>query len=68
MLRRVLPLTLYEARFVDYRDDVFSTREFSARNDDAAKDYVKRVFRMSVSIGHEIWNSERFVHREIYSY
>ena len=60
-------MALYEARFIDHMDGVFSTQQFSAEHDQAAKDYANRVLKTRFGKGHEIWDGGRLVHREIYT-
>lgn len=57
---------LYEARFIDHRDEVFSTQQFKADHDEAAKDYANKVLKTTFGKGHEIWHGERLVHKEAY--
>jgi hypothetical protein len=58
---------LYEARFIDHRDEVFSTQTFGAEHDQAARDYAHRMLKTGYGKGHEIWHGDRLVHREIYT-
>jgi hypothetical protein len=39
---------------------------FHAEHDDAAASHVNRVLRTNIGMGHEIWQDDRLVHREIY--
>ena len=59
-------MPIYEARFLTYGDDLFSTMRFHAAHDEAAITYTNVALRTSFGKGHEIWQGERFVHREIY--
>jgi hypothetical protein len=59
-------MALYEARFIDYRYQVFAAQVFGAEHDDAAKAYANRILKTSFGKGHEIWHGDRLVHREIY--
>ena len=56
----------YEAGFINYRGEVFSSQPFSADHDEAAKDYTENVLKTRFGMGHEIWNGERLVHKEKY--
>jgi hypothetical protein len=57
---------LYEARFIDHNDDVFATQLFGAENDGAAQDYAHKRLKTPFGKGHEVWQGDRLVHREIY--
>jgi hypothetical protein len=57
---------LYDIRFITHGDDVFSSTRFEAEHDEAAKDHANRQLRSGIGKGHEIWDGDRLVHREIY--
>jgi hypothetical protein len=59
-------MPLYEAKFIDHRNEVFGSQMFGAEHDQAARDYALRVLKTRFGKGHEIWQGERLVHREIY--
>ena len=56
----------YEVRFIDFRGEVFSSQRFSADQDEGAKDYANKMLKTRFGNGHEIWDGERLVHKEIY--
>ena len=56
----------YEIRFFNYSDLVIGTDHFRAETDDIAKGFAARIFRNPFGRGHELWDGERLVHRELY--
>ena len=59
-------MPLYQAWFIDHRDEVFAAQPFSAENDQAAREYGSRVLKTGFGRGYEIREGERLVYREIY--
>ena len=56
----------YIAKFVDHEDHVFGRHPFEAENDQAAIELANRLLKTRLGKGHEIWQDDRLVHREIY--
>lgn len=56
----------YEVRFFNHGDHPVGSASFHADNDDIAKRYALRLLSSPFGKGHEIWDGDRLVHREIY--
>lgn len=59
-------MPLYEARFIDFRGEVFSSQPFSADHDEGAKGYAQKILKTRFGKGHEVWDGQRLVHKETY--
>ena len=60
-------MPLYQARFNAHSDNVFGSTNFEAEHDKSAKDHANRFLRTGIGKGHEIWDGDRLVHREIHN-
>jgi hypothetical protein len=56
----------YEVRFFNHGDYTMGSDHFHAENDDVAIRYTARLLKSPFGKGHEIWDGERLVHRELY--
>ena len=59
-------MALYEVRFFNHGDHTIGSDRFHAENDDVAKRYTASMLQSPFGHGHEIWDGERLVHRELY--
>ena len=60
-------MVVYEARFFTHGGQAFGSAKFEADHDDDAKEYANQRLRSGIGKGHEIWQGDRLVHREIYT-
>lgn len=56
----------YQVRFFNHGNHTIGSDHFHADDDDTAKRYALRLLASPFGKGHEIWEGERMVHREIY--
>jgi len=56
----------YRAEFLTHGNHVFGTAHFHASDDRAAIDHANVALKTNIGIGHQIWQNDRLVHREIY--
>ena len=56
----------YEVRFFNHGGHTIGTAYILADDDDDARRYALRVLQSPFGRGHEIWQGERLVHREMY--
>jgi hypothetical protein len=57
---------LYRAHFFSHAGDRFGSEQFRAADDQQAIEHARRNLRSPWGKGHEIWQDNRIVHREIY--
>ena len=57
---------LYRAHFFTHSGDRFGGEDFHAENDENAIEYARRNLSSPWGRGHDIWQGNRHVHREIY--
>jgi hypothetical protein len=57
---------MYEIRFIKHGGHIFGSDRIQAKDDAAAIAYANRLMRSPFGHSHEIWEGDRFVHREIY--
>ena len=59
-------MALYKLRFFNHGDHTVGTDHFRAENDEEAKRHARDMLKTPFGRGHEIWDGERLVHREVY--
>lgn len=57
---------LYKLRYFNHGDFTVGTDHFRAGSDDEAIRYARDMLKTPFGRGHEIWDGERLVHRELY--
>jgi hypothetical protein len=60
-----VPMPLYDCRFIDHGDNVYSRASFHADHDDAAVDYARTVYHHGIGKGFELWQGDRLIHRHV---
>jgi hypothetical protein len=56
----------YRTHYQTHGGTSFGVQQFVARDDAAAIEYASKKLRSPWGMGHEIWQEQRLVHREIY--
>jgi hypothetical protein len=56
----------YTVRFLTHGDQIFGQDLFEAENDGAAIRHCNQKLKSPLGKGHEIWQDNRMVHRQIY--
>ena len=56
----------YKVRFFNHGNHTVGSVSFNADTDANAQHYAAQVLRSPFGRGHEIWEAERLVHREVY--
>jgi hypothetical protein len=59
-------MPLYSAHFLSHTDETLGVQHYQAADDDTAIRYASDVLRSPWGKGHEIWQGDRLVHREVY--
>ena len=57
---------LYRAHFFTHAGERFGAETFQAEDDDRAIKHARQKLRSPWGMGHEIWEGDRLVHREVY--
>ena len=56
----------YKVRFFNHGDHTVGSVSLDADTDANAQHYAAQILRSPFGRGHEIWEGDRLVHREIY--
>jgi len=59
---------IYRIVLVNHADVVFSSREINADDDNAARTRARTEFRSGIGKGYQIWDGDRLVHSQVYSF